>query len=381
MRQFMPLALIFWALGAVFFVWVAGPEAPLVSLASASASAAVAAASVSAESGEADRLRPEISTQDYHPSRTIPLAGAMRLARFGAIPWAAPGGEMPGGSILLAYTEQSGGPQVIEWDLVHEKVARRVSLGLSRLIVDVQMARAGEAGVVLVSSAPGGPVVATLLSPALAVRPSIPLGRGSGAVVVASDQEAYVAWLEESGKAVSIVRLGLVDGRGRARVSLPLATKVAVSEDTHDPIGRLFLVRGELWVHSFAVRGLAVFSPDLVKLRERGDLAGNLFSRAGSVWSIRREGGRALLTEIGQDLGDRRQEEHWWGSQGAPTASYDGRFGLAFSDGTFVDAFGNRAQLTGFSDAQSVFWAHGSLVALASTRKRGVGYAEWSGGQ
>jgi hypothetical protein len=243
----------------------------------------------------------------------------------------------------------------------------------------MQMARAGEAGVALVSSAPGGPVVATLLSPDLAVRRSLPLGRGSGAVVVASDQEAYVAWLEASGTALSIVRLGLADGQVRARVSLPLAKKVVVSQDTHNAIGRLFLVRGQLWVQSFAVRGLAVFSPDLVKLRERTDLTDSLFSRAGSVWSIRGDGDRVVLTEIGQDLDDRSQEEYGWGGERFPTAAYDGRYGLAFSDGTFVDAFGNRAQLTGFSDAQSVFWAHGSLVALASTRKRGVGYAEWSG--
>jgi hypothetical protein len=338
---------------------------------SAATSSALRAASRRAPSELPDDPGPPL-----HDTHRTTLAASLPMKMFGGIPWAPPGPPHPRGTILLAYSDRRSGPRVVEWDLARDAAVRSLSLGLSTDSVDVSIARAGESCVV-VSSAPGGAVFVSIVSPGLDMRPAIEIGRGSGAVVAASGSRVAVAWLDAPGTAISLATMDPREGTVLARGSLPVGKP---SEAASFPVGQLLLVHGEVWLRDYPGWGLTAFSSELVLRRRQTPFEGELFLREGTAWSLRRRGTVVALFEVGSDLVEQaRGEVPWPGAYPFLSAAHDPRSGLGFSGGYVMEPSGKVVNFAAFSMVPSVFWAHGYLVGLAPGEDEGYAQVVRSG--
>jgi hypothetical protein len=373
MRKWPLFSLLALALAPALVLSRSGPpvSAEVLSPDAAAMTSALLAASKRASSEQPDDLGPPL-----HDTHRTTLAASMPVKMFGGIPWAPPGPQHPRGTILLAYSDRASGPRVVEWDLARDAAVRSLSLGLSTSSVDVSIARAGESCVV-VSSAPGGAVFVSLVSPALEMRPAIEIGRGSGAVVAASGSRVAVAWLDAAGKAISLATMDAREGAVRARGSLPVGKPC---EAASFPVGQLLLVQGEVWLRDYPGWGLSAFSPDLVPRRRQEPFEGELFLREGVAWSIHRRGTVVALFEVGSDLAEQaRGEVPWGGAYPFISAAHDPRAGLGFSGGYVMEPSGKMVNFAAFSMIPYVFWAHGHLVGLAPGEDEGYTQVAWAG--
>ena len=344
-------------------------------------STASAAALASALAAAALRASPELDEElgpPLHDTHRTTLAGSIPQKLFGGTPWAPPGKLHPRGTLLLAYSERTSGPQVVEWDLARDVGIRQRPLGLSTKLVDMAIARVG-ASIVVVSGAPGESVVATLLSSDLAVGSSVEIGRGSGAVIAANDKEIYVSWLEESGTAISLARLDPKNATVRARGTLQLEKP---SEGASFAVGQILLVGEDVWLRDYPQWGLTSFSADLLPRRHQARFDGDLFLRDGAAWAVYRNGSHARLVEMDEKFAEQPRGHFAWPSAWPfSSTTHDAQAGLGFSDGRVTNPAGKTVQFADFSMVPTVFWAHGYLIGLAPSESEGYAQVLWAGGE
>lgn len=319
------------------------------------------------------------SPADRHGKRAG-LPDFVGLHALDGVAWEPPSSQFARGTLLLAYAQKKGAV-LVEWDVEKSSVVRRVSLGATGP-ADVRLARRGS-GVVAVIHQEKQPVRWVLLSPDLKIERQGKMGPGTGAVVVSTEVETFLAWLLPDEKNLALVRLDAKNGKVLARREIPLGEKA--TRGPGEPSCGLLLSGDRLFLtletpsHS-RLMSLALDLQDAVQTDSPGP-RGVLFQEQGPMLAIPRPS-QVDLFPLNARLAlprDARQLK-----RPAPSVllevAFDSSRGLALSDGRVFPPGGQerRALVPPFADIHRIFWGHERLFLMATDDKADGGYLLWA---
>jgi len=258
---------------------------------------------------------------------------------------------------------------------------RRVSPGVAGR-ADVRLARRG-GGVIAVIQKEKQPVQWVLLSPELKIERQGKMGHGTGAVVVSTEVETFLAWLLPDEKSLALVRLDARNGKVLARREISLGEQAP--RGPGEPSCGLLLSGERLFLaletpsHS-RLMSLSLDLQDAVQVDSPGP-QGVLFLERGPMLAIPRSSHVDLFplnARLALPQGARQLDRP------APSVrlqvAFDGTRGLALSDGRVFHPGGQerRALVPPFADVHRIFWGHDRLFLMATDDKADGGYLLWA---